>query len=107
MTRRRSARRRDLAPSERPRLSTFAYGADQFVVLSAPLPQPALHPLTPSEEEILACVARGMSNGDIARVRQTSPRTVANQIASLFRKTGATSRAELAQVASRRPVSTP
>jgi DNA-binding NarL/FixJ family response regulator len=105
--RKRPSRQRGPAPSARPRLSTFAYGADQFIVLSAPLPQPALHPLTPSEEEILACVARGMSNGDIARARQTSARTVANQIASLFRKTGATSRAELAQVASRRPASRP
>jgi DNA-binding CsgD family transcriptional regulator len=40
-----------------------------------------------------------MSNAAIARARQTSVRTVANQVASLFRKTGARSRDELARIA--------
>jgi DNA-binding NarL/FixJ family response regulator len=56
---------------------------------------------TPSETDILSAVARGMSNSATARARGTSARTVANQIATLFAKTGARSRAELAQVASR------
>lgn len=43
----------------------------------------------------------GESNDDIARRRGTSPRTVANQIASIFRKHGVGSRAEL--VARRQP----
>jgi DNA-binding CsgD family transcriptional regulator len=55
---------------------------------------------TPSEKQILALVARGMSNAAIAGARGTSVHTVANQIAALFRKTGATSRAELARSAS-------
>jgi DNA-binding CsgD family transcriptional regulator len=42
-----------------------------------------------------------MSNAAIARARQTSIHTVANQVANLFRKTGARSRVELAQIAAR------
>jgi DNA-binding NarL/FixJ family response regulator len=55
--------------------------------------------LTPSEAQVLEHLARGMSNAAIARARHTSVRTVANQVASLFRKTGARSRAELARIA--------
>jgi DNA-binding NarL/FixJ family response regulator len=42
-----------------------------------------------------------MSNAAIARERKTSVRTVANQVASLFRKTGARSRAEIARIVAR------
>ena len=83
------------------RLSTFSYGGERFVVLSAPLPVPVLGPLTPSERQVLACIARGMSNAEIAASRKTSVRTVANQVASLLRKMGATSRVELSRTASR------
>jgi len=41
-------------------------------------------------------VMRGESNAAIARKRRCSPRTVANQIASVLRKLGASSRYELA-----------
>jgi len=44
---------------------------------------------------VLARITRGQSNKDIARARKTSERTVANQVASLLRKTGAASRYEL------------
>jgi DNA-binding NarL/FixJ family response regulator len=86
-------------PSERPRLSTFRYGGEHFVVLSTPLLPPAFEMLTRSEEQVLAHLSRGMSNAAIARERKTSIHTVANQVASLFRKTGARSRAELARIA--------
>lgn len=36
-----------------------------------------------------------LSNAEIAERRGTSPRTVANQVASLFRKLGVASRSEL------------
>jgi DNA-binding CsgD family transcriptional regulator len=51
--------------------------------------------LTPSEVKILALVRAGMRNREIARLRNTSLRTVANQIASLLRKTGADGRRAL------------
>lgn len=88
-------------PGERSRLSTFTYGGERFIVLSTPLVPPAFESLTPSEEQVLAHVMRGMSNAAIARARQTSIHTVANQVANLFRKTGARSRVELAQIAAR------
>lgn len=44
---------------------------------------------------MLVRLVRGDSNAVIARARKTSARTVANQVASLLRKTGASSRYEL------------
>jgi DNA-binding CsgD family transcriptional regulator len=94
--------RRDPPPSERTRLTQFTLGGERFVVFSAPVAPQEMEALTASEREVLAQVARGMSNADIARARGTSTHTVANQIASLFRKTGAHSRADLARWASGR-----
>jgi DNA-binding NarL/FixJ family response regulator len=51
--------------------------------------------LSAAEADVLARVIRGESNKQIARVRKTSERTVANQVASVLRKTGAASRFEL------------
>jgi DNA-binding NarL/FixJ family response regulator len=68
---------------------------DDLVVFSwdiadAPPPQ-----LTSAERDVLARVVRGESNRAIAVARKTSERTIANQVASLLRKTGATSRFDL------------
>lgn len=52
--------------------------------------------LTSAEREVLVLVQRGMSNLQIAKLRARSVRTIANQVASLLRKTGAGSRRELA-----------
>lgn len=60
-------------------------------VATAPLPPN----LSAAEADVLALVVRGHSNRQIARSRQTSERTIANQVASLLRKTGAASRFEL------------
>ncbi len=49
-----------------------------------------------AEEEVLALLLRGHDTNAIASKRRTSPRTVANQVASIFRKLGVSSRAELA-----------
>jgi DNA-binding NarL/FixJ family response regulator len=51
--------------------------------------------LTAAEHEILALVRKGWSNDEIARTRQRSLRTIANQIASILRKTGRSRRALL------------
>lgn len=53
-------------------------------------------PFTESEREVLALVRMGMSNEAIASARGRSVRTIANQVASLLRKTGAGSRRALA-----------
>jgi DNA-binding NarL/FixJ family response regulator len=52
--------------------------------------------LTDAEEGVARLAAAGASNAGIALARQTSPRTVANQLASIFRKLGVASRVELA-----------
>jgi len=67
-------------------------GGEQLVVFSwaANVALPA--GLSRAESEVLARVVRGESNAAIAKVRKTSVRTVANQVASVLRKTGAASR---------------
>jgi DNA-binding NarL/FixJ family response regulator len=52
--------------------------------------------LTPAEREVAAAILEGKSNAAIARQRKSAVRTVANQVASLFRKLGVHSRGELA-----------
>jgi DNA-binding NarL/FixJ family response regulator len=52
--------------------------------------------LTETERGIVAAVLRGDTNAEIAAARGTSPRTVANQIARVFKKLGVGSRSELA-----------
>jgi DNA-binding CsgD family transcriptional regulator len=52
--------------------------------------------LTACEREVAAAAAAGLSNQEIAVKRGTATRTVANQLASIYRKLGVGSRAELA-----------
>jgi DNA-binding CsgD family transcriptional regulator len=51
--------------------------------------------LTEAESEILALLRQGLSNREIARLRSRSVNTIANQVASLLRKTESTSRRAL------------
>jgi DNA-binding NarL/FixJ family response regulator len=55
----------------------------------------SLAALTKAERSVLGLVATGASNAHIARVRGSSVRTVANQVACLLKKLGAGSRFEL------------
>ena len=55
---------------------------------------PASVPLTDAEHAIGGALLAGMKNGEIARERGTTLRTVANQVASLYRKLGVQSRSE-------------
>lgn len=56
----------------------------------------ALERLTPAERQIALLAVDGLSNAEMARVRGGgSPRTVANQIAAIFRKLGLRSRTEI------------
>jgi DNA-binding NarL/FixJ family response regulator len=48
-----------------------------------------------AEQEIVELLLRGHDNRSIAKRRGTSPRTVENQISSIFRKLDVRSRAEL------------
>lgn len=55
-------------------------------------------PLTRAENEVLAAVGRGLSNHEIARERGVAMRTIANQLAEVFRKLGVRSRLEATRV---------
>lgn len=51
--------------------------------------------LPPGLAEVLALVSEGLTNAEIASRRRTSVRTVAHQVATLFRRFGVASRVEL------------
>jgi DNA-binding NarL/FixJ family response regulator len=55
-----------------------------------------IEPLTEREEHVLATVARGMSNTEIAEELHISLSTVKTHIASLMSKIGARNRVEVA-----------
>jgi DNA-binding CsgD family transcriptional regulator len=79
-----------------PDLQALQSDDGEVVILSFAIPegeQPQA--LSPVESEIVALVLQGHSNSEIARLRGTSARTVANQVASVFRKLGVRSRLEL------------
>jgi DNA-binding CsgD family transcriptional regulator len=91
------------APSE---LSahTFRVGTEEFVVLSYPMARVQPPPeLTSAERHVVVALMEGKSNAAIAAERGTSPRTIANQVAAVFRKLGVRSRAELAARCIRSP----
>jgi DNA-binding NarL/FixJ family response regulator len=71
------------------------YATVRFLI-SRP-PQWAL--LTDAEAEVVRLALAGLGNAEIARRRGTCERTVANQLASIFRKLGVASRSELAVAA--------
>ena len=56
--------------------------------------------ITAAEAEVLQLLREGLSNREIARLRSRSVRTVANQVASLLRKTGSATRRALVTTAS-------
>lgn len=59
--------------------------------------------LTAREQQVLGCLAEGMSNKQIARALGISVRTVTVHVSNLLRKTGAASRTEAALKAIRTP----
>ena len=70
----------------------------QYVVLSYPAQRKALPAdLTAAEREVALLIGRGFSNAEIAAARGVALRTVANQVAALFRKLGASSRVDVAR----------
>jgi DNA-binding CsgD family transcriptional regulator len=87
------------------KVALFTVGEDQFAVLSVPLDEgPAMAALSHAEREVAVLAARGLRNAEIARHRGTSVRTVANQMASILRKVGVSSRYELAAHLARYPL---
>jgi DNA-binding NarL/FixJ family response regulator len=72
-------------------------GDDKIALLTYPIQVGDRTPaLTEAERGVLRAILDGKTNAQIAAHRRTASRTVANQIAQLFRKMGVRSRAELA-----------
>ena len=70
---------------------------ERYVVVSYPVAtRDPLESLTDAERAVVILVLRGLSSEQIAHVRATAVRTVANQLASIYRKLGVNSRVELA-----------
>jgi len=67
----------------------------ELAVLSFTLPGDGAINLSSAESDVARHILAGRSNSEIAALRRCSTRTVANQVASLFRKLGVRSRLEL------------
>ena len=78
------------------RASEITIGDKKLVLLSFPRGADALAELTAAERQVALAVLAGYSNVEIARMRGSAPRTVANQVAAMFKKLGVRSRSELA-----------
>lgn len=88
------------APPEELRAARFDLAGDEYVVFSVPTREPlargAASKLTDGEAHVARLLLGGASNRQIAAARGSALRTVANQVASIFRKLGVNSRVELA-----------
>jgi DNA-binding CsgD family transcriptional regulator len=78
------------------RYAAFVSNGSEYVVVSLPRPNVLLPTsLTDAERAVVAALLLGRSNGEIAESRRVALRTVANQVASIFRKLEVSSRVEL------------
>jgi DNA-binding CsgD family transcriptional regulator len=72
--------------------------APHFELVCTPRPERKFaHAFSRAEFDVVQRLLEGASYATIARCRQTSTRTVANQVASVFRRLGVSGRPELAQ----------
>ena len=94
MGRDRSGRHHEVLPAGSS-AERFHVGRHEFIVFDVPLETGDTGRLTPAERAIVELLRTGASSSQIARARGTSPRTVANQLASMYRKMGVASRQEL------------
>jgi DNA-binding NarL/FixJ family response regulator len=78
------------------RSSFLVHGNRHFRAVSVARPESCLLKRLPAAElDVVRCLVEGRSHADTARIRGTSPRTIANQIASVFRRLGVSCRIEL------------
>ncbi len=76
-------------------ISQLAIGDAKFVVISIPHQKRTRGGLTKAELAVLEGVLAGLTDGQIAKQRGVSVRTVSHQVAAILRKLGASSRVEL------------
>jgi DNA-binding CsgD family transcriptional regulator len=75
---------------------TFSLEGDDYVVIGFPLPERRVPDgLSAAEREVVLLVCEGRSNTEIARTRETSASTVANQLNSVYTKLKISGRQEL------------
>lgn len=78
------------------RTAELNYGFERLLVLGVRRPETVLSErLSPAEYETLCLLAEGFSYAHIAHSRRVAGRTVANQVASVFRRLGISGRSEL------------
>jgi DNA-binding CsgD family transcriptional regulator len=76
---------------------TLSDDSDDVIVLRLPVARSGLRSiLTASELEVAELACAGLSNATIAARRGCASRTIANQLASIFRRLSVDSRHELA-----------
>lgn len=93
---------REQPPPPSLEVHTFLIDGEEYALLRhEALPDPTAASLTDAERDVLALALQGLSNEQIGIARNTRPRTVANQIASIFRKLNVSSRLELFALAAR------
>ena len=63
--------------------------------------RPAVERLSAREREVLACIAAGDTNKDVARRLHIAPKTVTHHTMSIYRKLGARGRAEAVAIGQR------
>jgi DNA-binding CsgD family transcriptional regulator len=80
-------------------IPTLSLCEASFGARPSPARHPALDTLTPREREVLDYLELGFTNAEIALACGNAPATVRNQLASVFRKLGATTRAEAVALA--------
>lgn len=74
----------------------FEHGGCEFLVVSvANLAARVPDDVTPAERVLVDGLVRGLSGRELAESLDRAPRTVANQLASLYRKCNVSSREEL------------
>jgi DNA-binding NarL/FixJ family response regulator len=80
------------------KFSPVESAADEWHAAAVEIEPPRHNRLTAAEDEVAQLASRGISNDRIARSRGCSPRTVANLLASAYKKLGIASRSELSLV---------
>jgi DNA-binding CsgD family transcriptional regulator len=92
------------AATVRSLLPVFELG-DRVLGRRPPVPEeePPIAGLSPREREVTDLLTLGYTNPEIAMALGSSVHTVRNQVASIFRKAGASTRAELVGIVKRRP----
>ena len=78
------------------RLAELRFGPERYLVLGVARPEVTLAgQLSPAEYQTMCLLVEGFSYARIAHSRKVAGRTVANQVASMFRRLGISGRSEL------------